>query len=105
MFLSKDLEQVLDDKNKKIQELAIRNESLDRETNKFLEELKVTAEQLSAFIENKDNFSEKNWQELQKEKEKLDRKLEAEISSITNPKEVKKTYKSRNVDHRWLFVR
>lgn len=105
MFPSKDLEQILEDKNKKIQELSIRNESLDRETRKLLEELKVTPEQLTAFVSKKENFTENNWQELQKEKDKLDRKLETEISSIRNPNAVKKAYKSRKVDPRWLFVR
>jgi uncharacterized UPF0160 family protein len=105
MFQFKDLEEILEDKNKMIKELSIRNENLDRETKKFLEDLKVTSEQLTAFIEKKDNFTEKNWEVLQKEKNKLDQKLQTDIKSVRNPLDVKKTYAERKIDQHWLFVR
>jgi hypothetical protein len=105
MFQFKDLEEILEDKNKMIKELSIRNENLDRETKKFLKDLKVTSEQLTAFIEKKDNFTEKNWEVLQKEKNKLDQKLQTDIKSVRNPLDVKKTYAERKIDQHWLFVR
>jgi len=105
MFEQKDLEKILEDKNKKIKELAIRNENLDRETKAFLNELKVTPDQLTTFIEDKDNFTEENWKELHKERNKLDEKLQTEIKSIRNPLDVKKAYSERKIDTHWLFVK
>lgn len=105
MFHFKDIEQILEDKNKKITELSIRNESLDREMENLYKELKVTPEQLSSFIQKEENFTEKNWKEMQKEKEKLDQKLQTEIKSIRNPKEAKKAYSQRKINPQWLFVK
>lgn len=105
MFEHKDLEKIFEDKNIKIKELAIQNEALDRETQTFLEELNVTPEQLTIFIKDKDNFTEENWKELQKEKEKLEQRLETEMHSMRNPLDVKKNYSERIVNNHWLFVK
>lgn len=105
MFEHKDLEKILEDKNIKIKELSIRNENLDREAIAFLEELKVTPEQLTIFIEDEENFTGENWKELQKERDKLEQKLQTEIRSMRNPLEVKKAYSERKIDNHWLFVK
>src|SRR5262245_24830884 len=105
MFQQNNLDQHLEEKNKKIKELIIRNEVLDKETKKFIEELKVTTEQLTAFIEKQENFTEKNWKELQKEKNKIEQRLHTDLISMRNPLEVKKTYAERKIDQHWLFVR
>jgi hypothetical protein len=105
MFDQKDLEKSIEDEQRKINELIIRNENLDLETDTFLKNLKVTPEQLSLFMANKDNFTEENWERLQQEKEKREMKLETEIKNIRNPLKVKKTYSERKIENHWLFVR
>ena len=102
MFFNEDKSQ----KNEsKIQELAIQIENLDRETAKLLSELDVTPEQLTSFIQKEKNFTEKNWEELQAEKKKLNEKLLRDLRSICDPRKTKKAYKDRKVDNRWLFVK
>lgn len=93
------------DLQKKIEELTIRQEALNREVAKLLKELEVRPEQLTTFVSNKDNFTEENWQQLQEARKKLDEKLSRDLNSIRNPKETKKTYQERHVDRHWLFVR
>lgn len=90
---------------KKMQELEIRNTKLDRDAVDLLTELKVSAEQLSQYIDDKENFSKKNWDQLQKKKSEIEQKLETELNSVRNPLKTQKTLKERNVNQHWLFVR
>lgn len=105
MFGENSPEKTIDKQNKKAKELAIRIETLDQQENELLKELKVTAQQLSAFITDSKNFSEKNWQELKQVREKLDRKLSTELENITDPLKTQKAFKERKVDNHWIFVR
>lgn len=90
---------------KKMQELEIRNTKLDRDAVDLLTELKVSAEQLSQYIDDKENFSKKNWEQLQKKKSEIEQKLDTELNSVRNPLKTKETLKERNVNQHWLFVR
>lgn len=90
---------------KKMKELEIRNSKLDRDSVDLLTQLKVSAEQLTQFIDDKENFSEKNWEQLRKKRNELEQKLDTELKNVRNPKKTLKTLKERNVDHHWLFVR
>lgn len=88
-----------------MQELEIRNTKLDRDAVDLLTELKVSAEQLSQYIDDKENFSKKNWEQLQKKKSEIEQKLDTELNSVRNPLKTKETLKERNVNQHWLFVR
>lgn len=88
-----------------IQELTIRIETLDRDVKELLSELNVTPEQLTAYIGNKDNFSEENWQTLLDQRKALDEKLLRELLNISNPKKTQEKRKQMNVQPHWLFVR
>ena len=90
---------------KKIKELEIRNQKLDRDTFDLLEELKVTPEQLSLFLKESDNFTNSDWEKLQNEREKIDQKLQTELKSFHNPLKSKKTLREQNINNHWLFVR
>lgn len=100
-----ELEQQINRNEKTMQELAIRIENLDRQVDEFLTELQVTPEQLSALLEKKEKFTESNWQELIKQKQELDDKLNRELKNIRNPLSAKKTYSERKIGNNWLFVR
>jgi hypothetical protein len=109
MFSSKKhethIEQQLEKHSNKINELEIQLEKLDRDVGNFLNGLNVSAEQLTSFIESKENFSEKNWTELVDHKSKLDSKLKLELENIRNPLKTKKTYANLHVERHWLHVR
>lgn len=90
----------------KSKELAIMNESLDRDTNTLLEELNVSPQQLTSFIEDQSNFTEDNWEELQRERDKLEKKLQTELENISNPTKTKQVYSERqHIDHRWIYAK
>jgi hypothetical protein len=88
-----------------ILELDIRIEALNRDIEMLLNELKVAPQQLTTFIENQANFSEKDWQTLTDQRKALDEKLLRELLNISNPKQTQKAFKQRNVQPHWLFVR
>lgn len=88
-----------------IQELAIRIEALDRDIHELLKELNVSPDQLTIFLENKDNFSKENWNTVLEHRKALDEKLLRELQNISNPQKTKKTMKTMNVQQHWLFVR
>ena len=88
-----------------ITKLAIQIENLDQEIASFLQELQVTPEQLTAFVENEDNFTPSNWQDIVKSKKAFEDKLERELENIRNPKKVKKTLTELNVPRHWIAVR
>lgn len=99
------IEQQLETHSTKINELEIQLEKLDRDVENFMNGLNVSAEQLTNFIENKENFSEKNWMELADHKAKLDSKLKIELENIRNPLKTKKSYANLHVERHWLHVR
>jgi len=105
MFKEDNLDEKIEKNDSKIKEISIQIQNLNREEKALLDELKVTPEQLSTFIENKENFSEKNWDEIQSQKKKLDQKLLLELANIRNPSKTKKAFKERNIDNNWLFVK
>jgi hypothetical protein len=105
MFFQDKAEEKLSINERKLKELAARQEKLDDEVAHFLSELEVTPEQLSTFLANQDNFTEENWKELQHRKKMLDEKLDLELKNIRNPLSVKKALASLNVGQHWLHVR
>lgn len=90
---------------KRLHELTMEFERLNKETSQFLKSLKVTPKQLTTFIEDKDKFSEKNWEMLQKERKKLEEKLDLELNNIKDPKQVEKKFNERCVAPHWIFCR
>jgi hypothetical protein len=90
---------------KKITELEIQNDNLNLSFAAFLRDLKLTTEQIDCFVNNPDNFSKENWEELQRQKQQLDEKLKLALDNIRNPLKNKKAYAHRKVDQHWLYVR
>ena len=71
----------------------------------MLQEFNVTPEQLTQFVEKQENFTPENWDQLQAQKKELDQKLDRELKNIKNPLKTKKSYKSKVIDNRWLYVK
>lgn len=105
MFFKNDIEQTIENNDKKLTDLETQHELLEQEIQKLYQELKLTPEQINTFISNPDNFTENDWKELQDQKQKLDAKLQLDIENIRNPLKTKKTYANRRVESNWLFVR
>ncbi len=105
MPLIEELERKIQKSDLTINELAIRIENLNRQTEELLQELNVSNAQLAAFIENKAHFTEDNWNTLQELQQSLEAKLQRELANIRNPKKAKQTLAERNIPPHWLFVR
>ena len=88
-----------------LQELSIRIEALNRDVDGLLSQLNVSPEQLTTFIENKDNFSEENWDTMQEQRKVLDEKLLRELLNVSNPKKTRDAFKNMHAQPHWLFVR
>lgn len=98
-------DQKIERTEQRIRELEIRNQGIDRQSNDLLQELRVTPAQLTAFIENPSNFTEKDWATLQRESATVNERLQIEITNISNPAKSKKTIAERNIGNHWVFVR
>ena len=105
MFTEDDLENLIVKNEQKIKGLSIQIETIDREAAELLNELDVTPEQLTQFVKNSENFSKKNWEELQRQRKLLNEKLQRDLDNINNPKKTKDTYKKFRVPPNWIPVR
>lgn len=101
----KNLEEKIQKNERKINELSIKMDAVDREVHALLNELNVTPDQLTQFVHTEKNFAEEDWAKLQEEQQKMHTKLQVELQSIRNPKEMQKRYAERVVQNHWLFVR
>lgn len=90
--------------HKKLAELEILNQSLDREVDTMLQELKVTPAQLSAFLEKKEHFTDENWTMLELQRKNLDEKLERNLSNIPDSTKLKKTLTELRAAASWVRV-
>lgn len=105
MSLEEEIEFKIQQKDQKILELSLQNETLSNQISDFINEIGITFEQLTKFLDDKNNFSESNWIEVIKQKKELEDKLKRELENIRNPLAVKKTYKERKIGQNWIFVR
>lgn len=88
-----------------IQELSIKLDALNRNVQDLLNELNVSPQQLTTFLDNKDNFTEENWNTMTTQRKALDEKLNMELQNLRNPQKTKKTFQAMHVQQHWLFVR
>lgn len=94
------------EKNEQLfQQLLIRVDALDREVKGLLDELKVSPEQVQAYLSDPDNFTSENWESIQTERKALEERLKRELENIRNPAKTKKALEDRNVGRHWLFVK
>lgn len=90
----------------KIKELVIQLEKLENDEKEFLREFNITEEEISSYLDKKENFSEEEWQELAQQKKLLDDKLKNSLAAIRDPRKAKRSYSSlQNVQRHWLHVR
>ncbi len=94
---------------KRLQELLKLNSELDVKEKHLFEDLNLTPKQLTKFLNDKETFcrsyDEESWEQLQTEKEKIDRKLVTDLQNIRNPQKTKKALESLNVPRHGIFVR
>ncbi len=89
----------------KIQAIEIQLNNLEREVSELFDLMGVTPDQLSTFIEKKENFTEDHWVEINKQKKQLDERLNRSQNNIRNPLKTKRSYNNLHVGRHWLFVK
>jgi ABC-type Fe2+-enterobactin transport system substrate-binding protein len=105
MYPRDNLEELVERQQKQIKELTIRIEMLDREIDHLHQELKLSPQQVSEFLQNKSNFSEVIWEELQKQKQILDEKLQKELENLRQPQKTKEKLKDLHLAQNWIRMR
>lgn len=91
---------------RKLKELSIKMEKVQQDYQKLLNEIGLSPEQISEYVDNPDNFSPPIWEMLQKERAHLDERLNLELSRIKDPRKNEKKYSDQAViQQHWLFVR
>lgn len=90
----------------KIRAMSIQLENLNREIDEFFGQLQLNIDNLSSFMSNKNNFTEQNWDELNKQKQLVEEKLQRELDNIRNPLKTKASQASQmHVQRHWLYVK
>ena len=105
MFFTKSREDSTLTNEKKLKELSMEFENLNRTVEAFFSEWNVSEDTITEYNQLQSQFSEEAWTQLNAERLKLEAKLKSELNHVRNPLEAKKRYEERNVAPHWLFVR
>lgn len=99
------LEQNTQRLDKKIKEMCIQSEKLDRDIENYFKENNINPVEVALYLENKENFSDEEWEQIQEIRKTLDEKLNLNLANIKDPRKAKKSYNDRLVQPHWLYVR
>lgn len=100
------LRETIEENEKKFKELLQTMEAIKTEEEAYLKDLDLTPEQLIAYMENPENFTEEDWATIQREISEQRIKMEKLLSSRVNRVKNHKVYRERaTVQPHWLFVR
>src|SRR5436190_11680354 len=99
------MEAQIEQQDLKIKALTNQLDNLSREVDEFLGVLDINLHQLAHYAEQKENFTEENWNELHKQRKQLEDKLHRELENIRNPVKTKRSYDNLHVQRHWLFVK
>ena len=105
MIEDQNLENQLNRQDRRLKELTVEIESLDREIEELMAPLAMTKNQVDAYLGNKEHFTDEEWATLENIKSDLELKLAKIGSQKSNPQKLKDAYQELNVSRHWLFVR
>lgn len=90
---------------KRLNEIRIRLEGMDRDYQDFLDRFDSILPS-SEDLNNKENFTSHEWEELQTEKKHLEDLLNLELGRIKDPEKSEKTMKQQSeLRQHWLYIR
>lgn len=90
--------------DKKIKELSIKTEALNREIDSFYNEINICQKQLSEYSKNKENFLPQVWQALEEQRAALNEKLPAQQEE-KNLQETSNRFQEQHIARHWIPVR
>jgi hypothetical protein len=90
---------------KKIKDTCSEVDKLNKDILHFLADRGINPIEVSEYLGNRGNFSDKEWEELQEVKTILEERLSRDLKNIRDPRKVKEAYNDRQVRPHWIFVR
>jgi hypothetical protein len=106
MAIKEKLEEKIHRTEKKLKELSIHIQRLDHEYQLLLKEWSLTPKQIQEFAENPANFDPSVWEQLQKEQQERDEKLNLELNNVHDANKTKQVFSDRGkVQQHWMYVR
>ncbi|MDF2550722.1 MAG: hypothetical protein K0S07_1789 [Chlamydiales bacterium] len=103
---TRQLDTEIAEKDRQIENLALEIERQEELIASFYAEYDVSYQQVAAFAENKERFSEKDWQALEKMRQDLEDKLNLALSTVGATRKAQKTRQAQSfVRPSWIFVR
>lgn len=103
MFLENNVDNRIERTLAGIKEAEIQIETLQTQIDALMAQLEATPEAISIYLQNPNNFTEKDWNLLIEMKQKAQDKLEH--AKGRDVAAAKKKQAERNVSPHWLFVR
>jgi len=89
----------------KLKQLLLEIERLQEESRQLFADLDICPEEFSRDVENKDNYSDEEWDTLQQEKVKLDQKLDLSLSNVRNTAQTKSAFAELYMSRNWIPMR
>jgi uncharacterized membrane-anchored protein YhcB (DUF1043 family) len=106
MSLEEQLKEKIQKTERKMKELALHLEHLDRNYQQLLQEMALSSNQMEEDIQNADNFSPEVWEALENERRQLEEKLDLDLKCIRDPFKLKQAFQEQGaIKQHWLFVR
>lgn len=99
------LEDKIKQNERTLNELKLRYEQLNKEIEQLFKEFDVSQEDICKYASDPNNFSPKDWNELEKRRKTLDERLENDLKSIRDVSKAKKSFEERNVSNHWIFCK
>lgn len=104
-FNQENIEQKIQKNETALKKLLSDIERLEQETAKTFEDLGLTPDQFTEYLENPEHFNETEWHDLQEHKKKLNQKLDLSISHMNDPTKASKSRDDLRLSQNWIFVR
>jgi seryl-tRNA synthetase len=90
---------------RKIQEMTINLENLDREFNQLLSESGLEAAQIEAYIKEMERSKDPIWETLKAEQDQLNQNLENRLTQIKDPKKLQQVFSEKaSIQSHWIYV-
>ncbi len=102
-LLSED--QAYENLEKRVHELEIENDALNLKVSKLMQELSLRPEQLTKYLNDPVNFTEKNWQEIQDLKKQYSEKLLTDLLNISKRRKSTTRKRSDAPQPHWVMMR
>lgn len=100
--LTATLEERIQKGKKQMEHLLTDIQRTDQQVQGLYTELGVTPQQLTALLEDKKQFDEKTWEELQRQKEHIESRLQRELAQLQRSKKKKG---KEHIQAHWQLVR